>query len=319
MQFWHKKNLISYSLLPISLMFKAIAQLRKSGYQYGLVPSKKFNVPVIVIGNIEVGGTGKTPLTIHIANLLQQHGYNPGIVSRGYGGKSAQYPLEVIRSSDPQLVGDEACMIVNNTACPMVVDPNRVNAVNHLLENYTCDVILSDDGLQHYALKRDIEIAVVNQLQNPFCLPAGPLREPISRLHTVDFVVNSNRNELENYLYSIALIPQYIEAIANQQRFEVSEFKNKKCHAVVAIGNPQRFFNTLNELDISFEKHVFKDHYRFQKQDLIFNDDLPVIMTEKDAVKCKSFNLSNLYYLKMTTSVSHDFDVELLELIKKRS
>lgn len=302
MNFWYHKNLFSYFLLPLSFLYRAIIAARKFLYQIKLKKITKFNVPVIIVGNITVGGTGKTPLVIWLANFLKQQGYKPGIVSRGYGGKSTQYPVIVTANSDPKISGDEPLLIVRNTQCPMVVDPNRVQAVKQLLADTDCNIVISDDGLQHYALGRDIEIIVVDgerKFGNQFCLPAGPLREPISRLSSVDFVVTNGVEQ--------KLIPAAFYQVKNPNIVQsIDYFKKKTIHAVAGIGNPQRFFNSLREFGLNIIEHAFPDHYCFQAKDINFGDEI-VMMTEKDAVKCEKFAGDNVWYLAVQAELNEEF------------
>lgn len=311
MNFWYRKNLFSYFLLPLSFLYRAITAARKFLYKTKLKKITNFNVPVIIVGNITVGGTGKTPLVIWLANFLKQQGYKPGIVSRGYGGKSAQYPVIVTANSDPKVVGDEPLLIVRNAQCPMVVDPNRVQAVKQLLAGTDCNIVISDDGLQHYALGRDVEIVVVDgerKFGNQFCLPAGPLREPISRLNSVDFVIT---NGIEQKLMP-ASFRQVNNPSINQS---VNYFKNKTIHAVAGIGNPQRFFNSLRELGLNIIEHPFPDHYFFQSHDVNFGDEV-VVVTEKDAVKCEKFAGDNVWCLAVRAELPEKFKTDLLSKLK---
>lgn len=277
--------------MPISWIYLAVISLRRFFYQKNIFKTKKFPVPVIIVGNITVGGTGKTPLVIWLAKLLKRNGYHPGIVSRGYGGKANFYPREVTANSNAAEVGDEAVLLAQKTNCPVVVDPNRCKAVTTLLEKNNCDIVISDDGLQHYALARDIEIAVIDgqrRLGNGFCLPAGPLREPKKRLHEVDFIVVNN-GETKEGEYATHLLLQSIYNLVDTDA--VLDLKNLQTpvHAVAAIGNPNNFFNSLMQLGLMIIPHAFPDHYLFKQEDFNFLDDSIVVMTEKDAVKCKDF------------------------------
>jgi len=267
------------------------------------------------VGNINVGGTGKSPLVGWLAQQLSRVGSKPGIVSRGYGGRAADYPCEVTGQSDPMIAGDEAVMLARKTGCPVVVDPNRPAAVRRLLAIYGCDVVISDDGLQHYALGRDVEIAVVdarNGLGNGLCLPAGPLREPASRLLEVDIVVvNGPENpRLNCQSMEMKLVPKLLVNLATDQPVE-DEFSQNTIHGIAGIGNPDRFFDSLRASGFKVIEHKFEDHHRFELTDLDFGDYLPVVMTEKDATKCRLLNPSvihdNFWYLTVDVEISDEF------------
>ena len=205
-RYGYSLNGVAILLWPLSLLFGLVARVRRWCYQHGLRHSTAVAAPLIVVGNITVGGTGKTPLVAHLVDLLREAGYQPGVISRGYGGQSKQWPLRVMADSDPRQVGDEPVLLARRCHCPVVVGPDRVAAAQTLLETYRCNVILSDDGLQHYRLRRDLEIAVVDgfrRLGNGACLPAGPLREPPSRLREVDFVVGNGVARGGEYLMSL--------------------------------------------------------------------------------------------------------------------
>lgn len=307
-KFWQQRNLLSWLLFPVSLLYLLGAKLHKLLYQLRIKKIYRFSMPVIVVGNITVGGTGKTPLVIWLADFFLSKGHKPGIISRGYGG-SNQDPVAVTVQSDVSQVGDEALIIVRNTNCPLVVAPNRVAAAQKLIDDFACDLIISDDGLQHYALGRTLEIAVLNganRYGNGFCLPAGPLRESIARLQKVDFViVNSGATNINEYAMQI-IADKFYRVNNTKVSKSVTEFAKQKVHAVAAIGNPSRFFNFLRSLNLNIIEHPFPDHYRFQTGDCNFTDNLPIIMTEKDAVKCQSFAQDNFWYLKINLELSKE-------------
>ena len=286
--YWNTSNPVSLSLLPLAVLFGAVAKLRRAAYRLKLLPARRFAVPVLVVGNITVGGTGKTPLVIWLAEYLHSHGWRPGIVSRGYGGRARQWPQQVRPDSDPVSVGDEAVMLAQTTGCPMSVGPDRPAAVAALLKHKDVDIVISDDGMQHYALARDLEIAVIDgerRLGNGFLLPAGPLREPASRLHEADIVmVNGQGVEGE---YSMQLHHPRVRPLQGGSEVRLEDFSGRSVHAVAGIGNPQRFFDLLAELGIDARPHPFPDHHRFRAADLRFDEPLPILMTAKDAVKCR--------------------------------
>jgi len=315
---WYREHSFLKLLLPLSFLFRCLIYLRRQCYRFGIFKSKRFPKPIIVVGNITVGGTGKTPLVIYLAQQLKQQGYKPGIVSRGYGGIAKRYPLQVSASSDPIEVGDEAVLIAARTQCPMVVDPKRINAAQVLLDQHDCDVLISDDGLQHYALARDIEIAVIDgarRLGNRWCLPAGPLREPARRLHEVDFVVVNGAGRADEIV--MQLQPgRFINLVDSNKTQMAVYFSEQTIHAVAGIGNPQRFFKSLRELGLQIIEHPFPDHHRYCVDDLNFNDALPIVMTEKDAVKCKAFVDEGVWYLPVDAELDETFKMNVLAQLK---
>jgi len=312
---WYQPRPLRWLLSPLSALFRLITALRKQCYRFGLFKQHRLPVPVVIVGNITVGGTGKTPFVIWLAQQLQLQGFKPGIVSRGYGGNSDTYPLEVHKDSDPTIVGDEPVIIARQTACPMAVSPKRIEAARYLLEQQGCDLIISDDGLQHYALARDVEVVIVDakrEFGNQFCLPAGPLREPLSRLKTVDFIVyNGNSNQA----FNMVLSAQHAVNLSNSSiRKDLADFKDQLVHGIAGIGNPERFFDLLNTFDINVIPHAFNDHHPFQVVDVDFKDDKSILMTEKDAVKCQHFADDNMWYVPITATVSGSLE----QLINKK-
>lgn len=313
---WNK-NYIAYLLWPFSLLYRAFVFFRHKLYQFNIKKINKFPVPIIVIGNLTVGGTGKTPLVIEVVQFLQKKGWRPGVISRGYGGKAIHYPCQVHSHSNPREVGDEPLLIVRNTGCPTIIDPNRSRGVNTLLGKKNCNIVVSDDGLQHLALGRNIEIAVIDgqrRFGNGFCLPAGPLREPISRLKTVDFIVTkgtAGSNE-----FSMQLVPEYFyQLIHSENKQNPDYFYGKKLHAVAGIGNPEQFFNSLRALGLTIIEHPFPDHHFFKPRDLNYGKDAIILMTEKDAVKCMGLVDARLWCLKAKASLDEAFFNRLLNRI----
>lgn len=329
--FWHRlankifyqKTILSYLLLPFSWVYLLIISIHKFLYRQKILKTYHFSIPIIVIGNLTVGGTGKTPLTIFLANFLKAQGFKPAIISRGYGGQAPQYPYPVDANSTPEIVGDEAVLIARQTQCPMVIAPKRVAALQYILQQYACDIVLADDGLQHHALGRDIEMVVIDgqrRFGNGFCLPAGPLRESISRLQTVDFLI-CNGAAAKNDEYSMTYMMNDLHAVDHSSRVRpLAEFRNKTIHAVAGIGNPERFFNYLRENSLTIIPHIFPDHHPYQVSDFSFiGKDDQVIMTEKDAVKCEKFAKENFWYLPIKADLPKDFEEKLLQSIKVRS
>lgn len=316
--YWYTRNRIALLLLPLSWLFCLLVWLRRLGYRFGLLTRQRLPVPVIVVGNISVGGTGKTPLVIWLVDYLRQSGFNPGIVSRGYGGSAVHWPQQVDADSDPTLVGDEPVMLCRRTGAPMWVGPDRPAAARALLEATDCDIIIADDGLQHYALGRDMEIAVVDGkrlLGNGYCLPAGPLREPVSRLQGVDLVVVNSGSWGRGYpmtLGSGRLVNLKDPAVTS----DLAAFAGHEVHAIAGIGNPRRFFDTLRDHGVKIIEHAFQDHHPFTAREITPGDELAVIMTEKDAVKCASFGQRYHWYLEVDAMLDREFTRQLDKLLR---
>ncbi|MDH5357772.1 MAG: tetraacyldisaccharide 4'-kinase [Gammaproteobacteria bacterium] len=312
---WYHPHPVRWILSPLSGLYCLLIWVRQQLYCLGIFKQHQLSVPVIIVGNISVGGTGKTPFVIWLAKRLQQAGYRPGIVSRGYGGKAKQYPQQVTPHSDPKIVGDEPVIISRHTNCPMAVAPNRVSAGQMLLKHYDCDIIIADDGLQHYALGRDIEIAIVDGSRlfgNHYCLPAGPLREPISRLKKTDFIVHNGSQSSPEF--NMTLSQRHAINLSDPTLAkELDYFKNKTVHAIAGIGNPTCFFKQLTDQGISITPHPFTDHHSFVAKDLYFNDDNPILMTEKDAVKCQQFANKNMWYIPIEATISGKLDQQLID------
>lgn len=317
---WYRLTPVSLLLLPLGLLFCAVAALRRAFYRSGLLLSIKLPVPVIVVGNITVGGTGKTPLVLWLAALLHAHGWRPGIVTRGYRGRSRHWPLDVTPQTTAHEAGDEAVLLARRAGCPVVAGPDRIADARRLLE-HGCNIIVSDDGLQHYRLGRNLEIAVLDgdrRLGNRLCLPAGPLREPPTRLRSVTLrITNGIAQSGES---GMRLVPTGFYNLASpQQRVEAGHFGRGPVHAVAGIGNPERFFATLRSLGLDVIPHPFPDHHAFRPEDLRFDDDRPVIVTEKDAVKCQSFAQPRHWALAVTAQVDGSLGTKILKLLEEKS
>lgn len=312
LRFWYRKTppWFFYFLLPFEFLYRVIIYFRR------LIYKNVAKQPVIVVGNLTVGGTGKTPCVIAIVRELLQQGYKPGIVSRGYGGKANSYPQLVTKTSLATEVGDEALLLYQKTKVPVMVDLKRARAVQHLLQS-GCDVIVSDDGLQHHAMGRAVEIAVIDgerRFGNRHCLPVGPLREPMSRLRKVDYRI-CNGNPLSDEV-ELKLKFSGIYRVKDGASVPIDFFANKKVHAVAGIGNPQRFFAALSALNLSIIPHPFRDHYRYRAQDFNFlADEDVVIMTEKDAVKCRGFADERFYFVAVEAQLPADFLVEITQRV----
>jgi tetraacyldisaccharide 4'-kinase len=271
------------------------------------------------VGNISLGGTGKTPLVGWIANKLIEAGYHPGIVMHGYGAQSAHI-RSVTQQSLPEEVGDEALVLARSCHCPIVAGRNRNQAVHHLLSLHKeVNMVICDDGLQHYALARDIEIAVIDGMRrfgNGFCLPAGPLRESPSRLQEVDFVVSHLAAKENEWEMRTTLSQTVHQVCAPAAVNSLSLFSAQTVHALAGIGNPERFFSMLEQQGIKIIRHIFDDHYSFQAKDLQFQDGLPLLMTEKDAVKCRLIAPSNAWFVPLEVNLPEEFFNALLRRIE---
>jgi tetraacyldisaccharide 4'-kinase len=290
---WYGTATAPWFLRPLAVLFGFVARLRRRRQQ-ARARLERLHAPVVVVGNIAVGGTGKTPFVIWLVERLREWGWKPGVVSRGYGGNARRWPQQVRPETDPALVGDEPVLIATRARCPVFVGPDRLLAAERLLANGGVNIVVSDDGLQHYRLPRDLEIAVVDAsrgLGNGRLLPAGPLREPASRLGEVGLVVANGSGWTapvgrQVVMRLAALQARALDGTGTQP---IQAFAGQTVHAVAGIGNPARFFSMLSQLNIVLIMHPFPDHHPFTRADLEFGDGLPVLMTEKDAVKCRAF------------------------------
>ncbi|HET6724435.1 MAG TPA: tetraacyldisaccharide 4'-kinase [Gammaproteobacteria bacterium] len=287
---WYAHKRPPFGLQLLAHLFRGTSALRRGAYAHGVLPSRRVSVPVVVVGNITVGGSGKTPLTIWLAQALAERGIHPGIVTRGYGGNARQWPRDVLPTSSAGEVGDEAVLLARAARCPVVAGPDRAAAAARLLDHTPVDVILADDGLQHYALARDFEIAVIDGergLGNGWALPAGPLREPVARLDRVDAIVikgGADKIAIPGAL-SMALALCDAQSIAGDERRPLASFRGTPVHAVAGIGNPEQFFAALRAAGLDIVPHPLPDHAALTLDDVEFEDERPVLMTEKDAVK----------------------------------
>ena len=326
---WYRRSVLSIVLFPFSVVFGALVALRRMLYRSGALVSVRLPVPVIVVGNLTVGGTGKTPLVIALVRALAELGHAPGIVCRGYGGdasRSHAAPRPARPGGASQEVGDEALLLAERTGCPVWVARDRAAAASALLAaDPRCDLIVCDDGLQHYRLQRDVEIAVEDQRGhgNGLMLPAGPLREPAGR--PVDALVincdpagGGNENTPAHHrpsrhagapaVFRMRLVPAGLFRVgSNAGPVDPAELAGKRIHAVAGIGNPQRFFLTLEALGLSFTRHPFPDHHRFAPDDLRLPACDVIVMTEKDAVKCRTFARDDLVALRVEAVIDASF------------
>lgn len=301
---WYTRQPLRWLLFPFSLVYQAITALRRNYLQR--FRQQQFTVPIIVVGNLTVGGVGKTPLVIALAQQLQARGLRVGIVSRGYGAMVADFPHEVSVDETAVHVGDEPLLLAKKTGCPVVISPDRVQAVQYLLDKYESQVVLSDDGLQHYKMGRAIEIAVIDGVRglgNGLCLPAGPLRESAKRLQQADFVVvNGGTYPGE---YRMDLVPGELTQLISGDTLS-ADLLSSSVAAVAAIGHPQRFFTTLRRLGINANEYPFADHHQFKPEELRLAEKI-VVMTEKDAVKCHAFATDSMYFLPVDAVVCGGF------------
>ena len=326
---WHDRAGWLILLWPVSVLFQALTAIRRAAQQSKQRPAY-LTAPLIVIGNISLGGTGKTPLLITLSQELQKQGFKPGIISRGYGGDAPSYPFAVNIDSDVSQSGDEAFLIAEKTGCPVYVDPDRSAALQALLLHEDVDVVLSDDGLQHYNLYRDLEIVVVDGqrlFSNGFCLPAGPLRESMNRLKEAQHIVVNGEPAREILQLAGAIKMQLeprslVNMVSGEKRpFAGAPFNmGSRLQAVSALGNPQRFYALLERLPYQVEIFSFPDHHRFTADDFEqegIDMHQPVVMTEKDAVKCRQFAKNNFWYLSVEVNLESQLFERLTEDIRR--
>jgi len=337
LQSWRHANGLTHLLWPLTLLYRFVYFIRKKLYEFGFFSSYRAPVPVVVVGNLTVGGTGKTPLVIYLVELLREQGYQPGVISRGYSGGSDHYPLVVDHETAVEASGDEPALIVRRTNVPMVVGPDRKANIELLLEQHAVDVVVSDDGLQHLALQRDVEVCLMDETtesSNTYLLPAGPYREPLSRLGSVDLIVRHKQRVLESCKETCgenkAALLKHEAMTRNQfkhlndfsmvlnasqpQRVCATDLSDQTClnvsqplMAIAGIGNPQRFFKTCEQLGYTFESKSYPDHYQFKQADFNVGDQKPILMTEKDAVKCTKFANDQLWFLPVDANLSDGF------------
>jgi tetraacyldisaccharide 4'-kinase len=295
-----------------------VSKLRAQLFKIGILKQHKIKCPVIIIGNISVGGVGKTPFVIWLVNKLQASGYKVGVVSRGYGGKREHEPLLVIPQTSAKASGDEALLIAKHTNAPIFVGKNRVKAAKKLLLDYRVDVIVSDDGLQHYALQRDVEIVLIDAkfgLGNEQLLPAGPLRELKSRLSTVDIVIYKGIKADQYYFEYQPLLIYALGNIKNQRSIE--SFRNQHINAIAGIAQPDSFFNMLSEHGLAVVKNPLQDHEKLTQDHFQFDNDDPIFITEKDAVKCDEMKLKNVWVVVLKLVVKTETQNQIINKVKE--
>ena len=319
--FWYRRSNWRWLLYPLSALLQLLVLLKRFLYRKGFLKVYEFSVPVVVVGNITVGGTGKTPFIAYLAEQLVKRKYRVGIVSRGYQSQLTEFPHLVSEEDSVTALCDEAFMQYANTSLPMAIGPDRAQAVKLLLSKFKLDLVISDDGLQHYRMGRDLEIVMVDaqrQFGNQLMLPFGPLREPLSRLDSVDFVVENSGSNLQRPVCAQMLTEiKGLFQVCSNLPVALSNLKENSVCAVAGIGNPQRFFDTLSQCVANFERRIFPDHHQFVLSDFSGLDDDLVIMTEKDAVKCRTFARQNWYYLKIEARLEDHQLSRLMDLINQ--
>jgi tetraacyldisaccharide 4'-kinase len=316
---WYERAAPPWWLVPFSLLYGAVSGSRRFLYANHWRGTTRLARPVVIVGNLTVGGTGKTPLVCWLAARLGELGFKPGVVTRGYGGSMRDVRL-IEPSDDPKVVGDEPMLLVRRTGVPVAVGRDRPAAAQLLIAQ-GCDVIVSDDGLQHYPLARDCEVVVIDgdrRFGNGWLLPAGPMRETRSRLRAADaVVVNGTRALLEGAL-SMRLEAKNAMALKGDRVLPLEAFAGARVHAVAGIGHPERFFNMLRAHGIEVIGHALPDHARIGVKDILFDDDRPVLMTEKDAVKCGSAGDARHWYVPVNTCFDPNESHKLLGIVTRR-
>lgn len=312
-------------LVPLTGLFIVLSAVRRFCYRHGILRIVRLPVPVIVVGNLTAGGTGKTPLVIWLSQALQAQGYCPGIVTRGHGGKSRHWPLPVTPASSVAEAGDEALLLARTTGLPVMSGPDRVAAARQLLQDFSVNVIVSDDGLQHYRLGRDLQIVMLDGERgfgNGWQLPAGPLREPAAAIKNADMVVCKGRLPagLDAPPHTAIMRLSLTQAVRLHDGLTqpLANFRGRSVHSVAGIGHPEQFFAALVAEGIQVEPHALPDHARLSRHAVVFDDAKPVLMTEKDAVKCEGFNLPDHWYVPAHAEFSATQAVELLNAVMTR-
>ena len=317
---WYENGRCGWLLLPLAAVYWLVSTLRSRLYAHGVLPTHAAEVPVIVVGNITAGGTGKTPTVIWLVQALRARGFNPGIVSRGYGGSKSGTSMRVDKDSDASVVGDEPVLLARRGQCPVAVDADRLRAASMLVEDGV-DVIVADDGLQHRRLQRDFEICVVDGQRgfgNARLLPAGPLREAITRLTSVDAVlVNGGGMDIDAAIDFELTASDAVRLNGSLER-PLANFSNTTVHAVAAIGNPGRFFESLRVQGMQVIEHALPDHTVLSRTALEFGDTFDVLMTEKDAVKLPASMPDRFWSVPVELSMESGDSAALMDRIESR-
>ncbi len=317
---WYGNSRLKWLLWPLSGLYRVLIELRRALYRTGLRRTIRLPVPVIVVGNITAGGTGKTPVVLWLVARLRSAGWRPGILSRGYKGQASTWPQRVRLDSDPAWVGDEPVLLAQRSGCPVAVGPNRIAAAGLILDQ--CNILVADDGLQHHALERDFEIAVIDGergLGNGLCLPAGPLREPRQRLDSVGAVVI---NGGDYWAPGARVLRGELRAgpacqLSGNEARRLESFRSEGVHALAGIGNPGRFFRMLKAAGLQVTAHPLPDHARIRQQDLSVADAGALLMTEKDAVKARCLNVpAGCWYVPVDFVLEEGDEKQLLYAIE---
>ncbi|MBF0470331.1 MAG: tetraacyldisaccharide 4'-kinase [Gammaproteobacteria bacterium] len=323
---WQGRGVGARLLWPLSLLFALMVTIRRFGYRHRWWSSRPCPLPLVVVGNLTVGGSGKTPLVVWLCHLFLSRGLRPGVVSRGYGGNATHWPQTVTPSSDPRAVGDEPLLIASATGCPVVVAPDRVAAIVQLMAEQKVDLIISDDGLQHYRMERDLELVVVDgerRFGNGWLLPAGPLREPLSRLDEVDLIVANGRAAPGEY--AMTLVGERLVNLIHGGEIPLNDLLGKTVVAVAAIGHPERFFRQLERAGVTVIRTYFEDHHPFNEADIspLLAQGTIIVMTEKDAVKWRPWLTKmgeegeRIWSLPVSAELPQPFTERLLHLLER--
>ncbi|WP_097461203.1 tetraacyldisaccharide 4'-kinase [Mangrovitalea sediminis] len=319
---WYRRARPLLILAPLAWLFGVIVRRRRLRYRTGNSASYRSSLPVIVVGNITVGGTGKSPLTAWLVEFLKRQGKRPVIVSRGYGGRADYYPCVIDAHSRPETVGDEPLMLARLTGVPVVVDPQRARAAAYVQERSLGDIIVCDDGLQHYALQRDVEIVVFDGQRgvgNGMLLPVGPLREPLARAVEADLLVANGGvpATLSGLpIHEMRLAPRQLRRVSTGETAPLEWLHGQTVHGVAGIGNPARFFDTLTKLGANVIPHPLPDHYRLTASDIDYLGE--VVMTDKDAVKCEAFAGERAWALEVNAELGSEFVSALKTVLRAK-
>lgn len=329
---WYGRSPWRWLLWPLSQLYRGVVVARRAHWLAHPERRHRSRSPLVVVGNLTVGGSGKTPLVVALVQYAQAAGLRPAVVSRGYGGRAPNYPCLVASSPEAARVGDEPLLIWQRTGCPVMVDPQRARAVALLERDFAPDVIISDDGLQHYAMARDLELVVVDRQRgfgNGLCLPAGPLREPLTRLRDGCLMVGNGGSIATSLIDALTpgagartcfyhLVPTRFVTLDGTRSEDVASWSGVAVRAVAGIGHPRRFFDTLEALGVSVDGQAFPDHHRFAASDFDTQEQRPLVMTEKDAVKCRHLGLQNAWYLEVEARLSPDLRQAFQDILNCR-
>lgn len=317
---WYENGAFGWMLIPVSWLYAGVTSLRKFLYRREILSSAKASVPVIVVGNITAGGTGKTPTVVWLVEQLRARGWSPGIVSRGYGGSRSGTSMRVDADSEAAVVGDEPVLLARRGQCPVAVDSDRLRATSMLVED-GANVIVADDGLQHLRLQRDVELCVIDGrrgLGNERLLPAGPLREPPARLDHVDAVLINGGQYERDFAFRFSLTANDVRRLNGSVERPLQAFSGSTVHAVAGIGNPARFFDQLRSAGLQVIEHALRDHEAVTRSDIEFGDDFDVFMTEKDAVKLGTSLPDKFWYLPVEFDLEPEGEETLMNRIIER-